>query len=89
MWIKLAEKDEIGDVKLIKKLVETSIRSLLFKQGQYNPSKHDIQWRVNKVLEDLKEENGKLENIRTHSLMRLKPYIEKFVYKIFKNRKKD
>ncbi len=64
MWIKLAKnKDEIGDVKLIKKLAETAIRSLLFKQGHYNPSKHDVNWRVQRVLEEIMEEYGNLEDI--------------------------
>lgn len=90
MWIKLAKtEDEIGDKKLIKKLVENSVRSLLFKQGHYNPSEHDINWRVNRVLEEIKEEYDNLESVRTKGMIYLKPYIEKIVYKIFKNRKKD
>jgi len=90
MWIKLAKtEDEIGDKKLIKKLVETSVRSLLYKQGHYNPSDHDINWRVNRVLEEIKEEYDNLESVRTKGMIYLKPYIEKIVYKIFKNRKKD
>jgi len=90
MWIKLAKnKDEIGDTKLIKKLAETAIRSLLFKQGHYNPSEHDVNWRVKRVLEEIKEEYGNLEDGRAKGTIYLKPYVEKIAYKIFKNRKKD
>jgi hypothetical protein len=90
MWIKLAKnKDEIGDTKLIKKLAETAIRSLLFKQGHYNPSEHDVNWRVQRVLEEIREEYGNLEDVRTKGTICLKPYVEKIAYKIFKNRKKD
>jgi membrane-anchored protein YejM (alkaline phosphatase superfamily) len=65
------------EAKIIRAAAERAVRKLLRLKGKYNPSLREVDQKVNRIVDRLKERYRNLNNLRLHAKgERLSPLIE-------------
>ena len=95
MWYRVqfaAEKDQRErpsdrgyEAKIVRAAAERAVRKLLRLKGKYNPSLREVEQKVNRIVDRLKERYRNLNNVRLHaSGDNLTPLIESVAAEIIK-----
>lgn len=77
MWYRAqfaAEKDQRErpsdrgyEAKIVRGAAERAVRKLLRLKGRYNPSLREVEQKVNRIVDKLKERYRSLNNLRIHA----------------------
>lgn len=55
------------EAKIVRGVAERAVRKLLRLKGKYNPSLREVEQKVNRIVDRLKERYRNLNNLRLHA----------------------